>query len=92
MRYAIAEDVAWVDGAEVAAGDPTIYAMCTPHGRPVIMDGIARLIWLLIAENEPVVESISAMTGEPPENIRDTCAEFIQGLSDMMLLTPLPED
>ncbi|WP_310529340.1 PqqD family peptide modification chaperone [Nocardioides sp.] len=53
--YAIADDIAWVSREDLDSGDqPVAYVASLPHGPPIVLEGPACLVWLLLADGGSV--------------------------------------
>lgn len=86
MTYEIPASVAWVAGGDFIDWDHNVYAMVLPDGEPVILEGTAAMAWLVIADGQPVVETMAELTATPPERVASDLSGFLADLADRGLL------
>lgn len=87
MTYRVPENVAFVDGSDMAQGD-VLFLTLLPYGRTVRLEGVGRIIWIIAAEGRDVATEVAELVGQPLEAISDEISSFLGDLLDRRLLTP----
>lgn len=85
LGYRIPDDVAWIDGADLGAGDE-LYLTVVPDGQTVLLKDTARLIWLIAAEGGDVLAEVADLVGQPPAAIEADVQRFVADLTERGLL------
>lgn len=85
MRYQAPTGVAYIDGADFGLL-AELYVTQLPWGDTVVLRGVGRLIWLLAAQGNDVVETLAKIAGQPPADIAPEVGSFLTGLVDRGLL------
>ena len=86
MRYRVPDNVAYIDGADLEAGNVLLLTLL-PDGQSVRLEGIGRQIWAMAAEGSDVVAEIAKMVGQQPDTISGDVAAFLADLVGRGLLT-----
>lgn len=68
-------------------GNAVLCLMPLPDGSPVILQGVAALIWLAASEGRDVVPVVADQVGLPPEQIEEVTLSFIDDLVRRGLLS-----
>lgn len=87
MTYRVPENVAFVDGSDMAQGD-VLFLTLLPYGRTVRLEGVGRIIWIIAAEGRDVATEVAELVGQPLEAISDEISSFLGDLLYRQLLTP----
>ena len=86
MTYSVPDNVAYVDGSDLAQGE-VLYITLLPLGQTVRLEGVGRLIWIIASEGRDVVAEIATLVGEPLDAISVDVSTFLADLVRRQLLT-----
>ena len=92
VRFAIADDVAWVDAEDLGRERAEVYvarvAGTTP---PLVLTGPAWAVWTAVADGggdaPAVVARVSELTGASPDTVDADVRGFLEQLVEADLLT-----
>lgn len=83
-RYRIADDVAWVSHEDLDAGEaPTAYLSRLPGGPPILLEGSACVVWLVLADGgtmDELIAAAAAMSGARVEEITEDVSTMVDQL------------
>lgn len=86
MAYGIPSGLAWVADQVDENGAPALYLMHVPDGEPLVLTGIAAVIWLFAAQGDDVVAELAEVVGDPPPDLAETTAAYLDDLVSRGLL------
>lgn len=86
--YVVPDNVAWLDDDSAER----LYLTVVPQGRTVILEGTARVIWLIASEGGEVVEQVAGLFGLPEADVEGDIERFLAELLDAGLLKAVPSE
>jgi len=84
-RYRVPDGLAWVD-EPLDDGSGALYLTQVPDGRTVLLEGSARLIWLVAVQGGEVATEVAALVGVSASEIEQDVRRFLSELADRGLL------
>ena len=76
VAWRIVDNVAWIDDADFGMAEQ-LYVTLVPDGLTVLLEGTARLIWLVAVDGGSIADRVAELVGLPHAAIAEDVARFL---------------